>query len=152
MKPNDPQPIAAASQSGGALKPSGGTRQGRHQQTYDYIVIGSGFGGSVSAMRLTEKGYSVLVLEKGKRFEDKDFAKSNWQFWKYLWLPALRAHGNTSRMRGCCNHPKARRSRASAAAGHRWPERPARCQCPRRVLPPSICRRLLTRQDPARRP
>ena len=60
---------------------------------YDYIIIGSGFGGSVSAMRLTEKGYSVLVLEKGKRYEDKDFAKSNWQFWKYLWLPALRAHG-----------------------------------------------------------
>ncbi len=60
---------------------------------YDYIIIGSGFGGSVSAMRLTEKGYSVLVLEKGKRFEDKDFAKSNWQFWKYLWLPAIRAYG-----------------------------------------------------------
>lgn len=63
------------------------------QQTYDYIIIGSGFGGSVSAMRLTEKGYSVLVLEKGKRFDDNDFATSNWQFWKYLWLPALRAHG-----------------------------------------------------------
>lgn len=63
------------------------------RQIYDYIIIGSGFGGSVSAMRLTEKGYSVLVLEKGKRFEDKDFAKSNWQFWKYLWLPALRAYG-----------------------------------------------------------
>ena len=63
------------------------------QQVYDYVIIGSGFGGSVSAMRLTEKGYSVLVLEKGKRFEDQDFAKSNWQFWKYLWLPALRAHG-----------------------------------------------------------
>lgn len=62
-------------------------------QVYDYVIIGSGFGGSVSAMRLTEKGYSVLVLEKGKRFEDKDFAKSNWQYWKYLWLPALRAHG-----------------------------------------------------------
>jgi cholesterol oxidase len=61
--------------------------------TYDYVVIGSGFGGSVSAMRLTEKGYSVLVLEKGKRFEEKDFARSNWQFWKYLWLPVLRAHG-----------------------------------------------------------
>ncbi|MCC6299514.1 MAG: GMC family oxidoreductase [Anaerolineales bacterium] len=61
--------------------------------TYDFIIIGSGFGGSVSAMRLTEKGYSVLVLEKGKRYEDKDFAKTNWQFWKYLWLPALRAHG-----------------------------------------------------------
>ena len=63
------------------------------QSIYDYIIIGSGFGGSVSAMRLTEKGYSVLVLEKGKRFEDKDFAKTNWQFWKYLWLPAIRAHG-----------------------------------------------------------
>ncbi len=62
-------------------------------QIYDYIIIGSGFGGSVSAMRLTEKGYSVLVLEKGKRFEDKDFAKTNWQFWKYLWIPKLRAHG-----------------------------------------------------------
>jgi cholesterol oxidase len=60
---------------------------------FDFVIIGSGFGGSVSAMRLTEKGYSVLVLEKGKRFEEKDFAKSNWQFWKYLWLPALRAHG-----------------------------------------------------------
>jgi cholesterol oxidase len=60
---------------------------------YDYVIIGSGFGGSVSAMRLTEKGYSVLVLEKGKRFEDKDFAKTNWQYWKYLWLPALRTHG-----------------------------------------------------------
>ena len=62
-------------------------------QVYDYVIIGSGFGGSVSAMRLTEKGYSVLVLEKGKRYEDKDFAKSNWQYWKYLWLPALRGHG-----------------------------------------------------------
>jgi len=60
---------------------------------YDYIIIGSGFGGSVSAMRLTEKGYSVLVIEKGKRFEDNDFAQSNWSFWKYLWMPAIRAHG-----------------------------------------------------------
>jgi cholesterol oxidase len=64
-----------------------------HNTIYDYVIIGSGFGGSVSALRLTEKGYSVLVLEKGKRFRDRDFAKSNWQFWKYLWLPALRAHG-----------------------------------------------------------
>jgi len=63
------------------------------QEVYDYIIIGSGFEGSVSAMRLTEKGHSVLILEKGKRYEDKDFAKTNWQFWKYLWIPALRAHG-----------------------------------------------------------
>jgi cholesterol oxidase len=63
------------------------------QNVYDYVVIGSGFGGSVSAMRLTEKGYSVLVLERGKRFEDKDFPKTNWNLPKYLWLPALRFHG-----------------------------------------------------------
>jgi len=62
-------------------------------QTYDYAIIGSGFGGSVSAMRLTEKGYSVLVLEKGKRFRDQDFATSNWQFWNYLWMPVIGAHG-----------------------------------------------------------
>ena len=63
------------------------------QTTYDYIIIGSGFGGSVSAMRLAEKGYSVLVLERGKRFRDEDFAKSNWRFWKYLYNPALRSFG-----------------------------------------------------------
>lgn len=61
--------------------------------TYDYVIIGSGFGGSVSAMRLAEKGYSVLVLEKGKRFNDDDFARTNWQFWKYVWLPIVRAFG-----------------------------------------------------------
>ncbi len=60
---------------------------------YDYVIIGSGFGGSVSALRLTEKGYSVLVLEKGKRFRDQDFATTNWQFWKYLWAPPLRSFG-----------------------------------------------------------
>lgn len=61
--------------------------------TYDFVIIGSGFGGSVSAMRLTEKGYRVLVLERGKRFRDEDFPKSNWAFWKYLWNPTLRSFG-----------------------------------------------------------
>jgi cholesterol oxidase len=61
--------------------------------TFDYVIIGSGFGGSVCAMRLREKGYSVLVLERGKRFEDRDFPKSNWNLPKFLWLPALRFHG-----------------------------------------------------------
>ncbi len=49
--------------------------QVRPEQTFDFVVIGSGFGGSVSAMRLTEKGYRVLVLERGKRFRDQDFAE-----------------------------------------------------------------------------
>jgi len=60
---------------------------------YDFVIIGSGFGGSVSAMRLAEKGYSVLVLERGRRFEDKDFPKTSWNIWKFLWAPALRCFG-----------------------------------------------------------
>ena len=63
------------------------------QTTFDYVVIGSGFGGSVSAMRLTEKGYRVLVLERGKRFQDEDFPKTNWNVFKFVWLPALRCFG-----------------------------------------------------------
>lgn len=63
------------------------------RDTYDYVVVGSGFGGSVSAMRLTEKGYSVLVMERGKRFRDHEFAKSNWHVRKYVWLPILRCFG-----------------------------------------------------------
>lgn len=60
---------------------------------YDYVVIGSGFGGSVSAMRLSEKGYSVAVLEKGKRYQAKDFPKTNWNIRKYLWVPLLKCFG-----------------------------------------------------------
>lgn len=64
-----------------------------HSNVYDYVIIGSGFGGSVSAMRLAEKGYSVLILERGKRYQDQDLPKSNWDIRKYLWLPALRCFG-----------------------------------------------------------
>ena len=60
---------------------------------YDYIIIGSGFGGSVSALRLSEKGYKVLVIEKGKWYDNKDFANSNWDLKKWLWLPAFRLFG-----------------------------------------------------------
>ena len=60
---------------------------------YDYIIIGSGFGGSVSALRLSEKRYKVLVIEKGKWFEPKDFPKTNWNLRKWLWMPALRFFG-----------------------------------------------------------
>ncbi len=62
-------------------------------QPFDFVVVGSGFGGSVSAMRLTEKGYRVLVLERGRRFRDQDFARTNWNICKYLWFPALRCFG-----------------------------------------------------------
>lgn len=59
------------------------------KEIYDYIVIGSGFGGSVSSLRLAEKGYSVLTIEKGRRFQTLDFPKSNWNLKAYLWLPQL---------------------------------------------------------------
>lgn len=55
---------------------------------YDYIIIGSGFGGSVSALRLAEKGYKVLVIEKGKWFnKPEDFPKTNWNLRKWMWMP-----------------------------------------------------------------
>jgi len=60
---------------------------------WDWIIIGSGFGGSVSALRLVEKGYRVLLLEKGKRFSPKDFAKTNWDLKRWMWNPALGMHG-----------------------------------------------------------
>ncbi len=63
------------------------------EEIFDYIVIGSGFGGSVSAMRLAEKGYSVLIIEKGKEYEDDDFPESDWNIPKFLWFPKFRWFG-----------------------------------------------------------
>ncbi|MDV3127396.1 GMC family oxidoreductase [Mycobacterium sp. 21AC1] len=60
---------------------------------YDVLVIGSGFGGSVSALRLTEKGYRVGVLEAGRRFTDADFAKTSWDLRRFLWAPQLGMYG-----------------------------------------------------------
>ena len=60
---------------------------------YDWIVVGSGFGGSVSALRLAEKGYTVGVIEAGRRFEDEDFAESGWQLNKFLWAPFVGLRG-----------------------------------------------------------
>ena len=62
-------------------------------ERYDFIIIGSGFGGSVSALRLAEKGYSVAVLEEGKRYNGEDFPRTNWNIFKYLWMPFLRCFG-----------------------------------------------------------
>ncbi|MHA7060102.1 GMC oxidoreductase [Aquimarina sp. M1] len=63
------------------------------EKEYDYVIIGSGFGGSVSALRLSEKGYKVLVIEKGKWYKPKDFPKTNWNLRKWLWVPFLRWFG-----------------------------------------------------------
>ena len=60
---------------------------------FDVVIIGSGFGGCVSAMRLTEKGYRVAILEAGKRWNNKDFPRTNWNSWKSLWFPKLGMRG-----------------------------------------------------------
>ena len=60
---------------------------------YDVIVVGSGFGGSVAALRAAEKGYRVLVVEAGRRFRDEDFPKTSWDIRNYLWAPWLRCFG-----------------------------------------------------------
>ena len=77
-------PLCVVSQRGSFTCMSGG---------FDWIVIGSGFGGSVSALRLAEKGYRVLVLEKGRRFSRQDFPKNNTELRNWLWMPALSARG-----------------------------------------------------------
>jgi cholesterol oxidase len=60
---------------------------------YDWIVVGSGFGGSVSALRLAEKGYDVAVLECGRRFDDDDFPDTAWNARRYWWGPRLGLRG-----------------------------------------------------------
>ena len=60
---------------------------------YDYIIIGSGFGGSVAALRLAEKGYEVAVIEQGRRYRPEDFPRTNWNLRKFLWRPGLFLYG-----------------------------------------------------------
>ncbi|AWZ25997.1 GMC family oxidoreductase [Rhodococcus pyridinivorans] len=60
---------------------------------YDVLIIGSGFGGSVTALRLVEKGYKVGVLEAGRRYADADFAKTSWDLRRFLWAPKLGCFG-----------------------------------------------------------
>lgn len=65
----------------------------QHCSLYDYVVIGSGFGGSVSALRLAQKGYRILVLEAGRRFYDQDFAKNNRDIKKWFFWPRMGLYG-----------------------------------------------------------
>ena len=74
------RPQAAASRSAGGVDA-------------DVIVVGSGFGGSVAALRLVEKGYSVIVAEAGRRFADDEFATTSWRLPSYLWAPRLGLFG-----------------------------------------------------------
>ena len=74
--------VAASNDSGARKSAASGVH-------YDVIVVGSGFGGSVTALRLTEKGYRVGVLEAGRRFADNEFAKTSWRLRKFLWAPKL---------------------------------------------------------------
>lgn len=60
---------------------------------HDVVIIGSGFGGSVAALRLVQKGYRVHVYEAGRRFADEDFAKTSWNIRRYLWAPAIGCFG-----------------------------------------------------------
>jgi cholesterol oxidase len=62
-------------------------------ETWDYLIVGSGFGGSVSALRLVEKGHRVLMLEKGRRFAPHDFPRTNWDLRRWLWMPRLGLRG-----------------------------------------------------------
>ncbi|NEW39653.1 GMC family oxidoreductase [Nocardia cyriacigeorgica] len=69
----------------------------------DVLIVGSGFGGSVTALRLVEKGYRVGVLEAGRRFTDAEFAATNWDMRRYLWAPKLGCYGiqRIHRLRDC---------------------------------------------------
>ena len=71
-------------------------------EAFDFVIVGSGFGGSVSAMRLAQKGYKVAVVEAGKRWHASDFPVTNWNARKYLWAPRLRCFGiqNITLLRG----------------------------------------------------
>ncbi len=81
----------------------------------DFLVVGSGFGGSVSALRLAEKGYRVLVLEQGRRLAPEDFPRSNWNLRRWLWAPRLRAWDDRHATAG----ERALAARANAASGQR---------------------------------
>lgn len=72
---------------------SAGARDEPTSGDFDWIIIGSGFGGAVSALRLVEKGHRVLLIEKGRRFDATDFPTSNWDLKRWMWLPKAGMRG-----------------------------------------------------------
>ncbi len=79
---------------GEQVSTSNGGLPGRSEDfDFDWVIVGSGFGGSVSALRLAEKGYRVAVIEVGRRFRDDDFAKTAWNMRRYFWMPRLGLRG-----------------------------------------------------------
>ncbi|TQC42728.1 GMC family oxidoreductase [Rhodococcus sp. WS4] len=89
----DPPPISLVSLA--YRNQASPDRRGCRVSTFDFdvVIIGSGFGGSVAALRLVEKGYRVAVLEAGRRFADHEFPRTNWDVRRYLWAPKLRCFG-----------------------------------------------------------
>lgn len=76
------------------MAPDSGAPQGDSgEYDYDVVVVGSGFGGSVAALRLSEKGYAVAVLEAGRRFRADELPHSSWDVRNFLWAPRLGLHG-----------------------------------------------------------
>ncbi|WP_324616578.1 GMC family oxidoreductase [Streptomyces sp. NRRL B-3229] len=75
------------------MTPTTASRSEMHSDDYDVIVVGSGFGGSVAALRLTEKGYRVAVLEAGRRYTVADLPKNSWDISRFVWAPALGLYG-----------------------------------------------------------
>ena len=63
------------------------------EERWDYVVVGSGFGGAIAALRLAQKGHRVLVMEMGKRWRPDEFPKTNWNLRKFFWAPGLLCHG-----------------------------------------------------------
>src|SRR5262245_31017516 len=83
-----PPRIATSSSRNSRPDGAGGKRGPMATLDYDVVIIGSGFGGSVAALRAAEKGYRVGVMEAGKRWKDEDIPKTQWDQARYLWLPA----------------------------------------------------------------
>ncbi len=88
-----PGPSTDPDTPGGEAEKVAGVVRAGVGRDFDWLVIGSGFGGSVAALRLAEKGYRVGILECGKRFADDDFAKSAWRLRRYFWMPRFGLRG-----------------------------------------------------------